>query len=459
MGRIAVALVSTVVCSVLVAPAAQASSLAWKENCALGVDCAKLSVPVDWAHGGATMEVSLARRKASGARIGTIVYLPGGPGDSGVGQVTAGPRVSPVAASRFDVIGIDPRGTNDSNPVKCDADLVNTMPDLNPDTGARYADVLAYSRKLGESCRAASGDIVDHLDSRNVARDVEALRVALGEPQITIYSRSYGTLAAQMYAEMYPGQVRALVLDSVFDHTQDTWELLSSSVRTVEDSFDQFARWCDGTTDCVLHGQDVKALFDKLYERAERGELAEPADPAKKISPTALSWGIMRGYMYNPDWPGLAGRLAALDGRPSLTFAVETVQTKNFPFAVACADHRLGFRSEQDWAATWQRLKRIAPTMRTHMAWQLVSFCSGWPLPVTNPQSRPVIRTSVLVLNSRHDPASSFEWAQHIHRMIRGSALVARRAPGHGVYNRPECQAVTDRYLVDKVLPAPGTEC
>src|ERR1044072_7994274 len=156
--------------------AAASTALTWKE-CAPAVECAKLAVPLDWQHGRKqTIEISLARRPATGDKLGTIVYLPGGPGDSGVQQLRASQRVAPEVAERFDVISLDPRGVNESSPIKCDPALIGDIPDVNPDTGAKYADVLAHSRKLADSCRERTGDTIDHVDSADVARDVDALR-------------------------------------------------------------------------------------------------------------------------------------------------------------------------------------------------------------------------------------------------------------------------------------------
>ncbi|MBP2326338.1 pimeloyl-ACP methyl ester carboxylesterase [Kibdelosporangium banguiense] len=448
------------VTALLVVPSAAASpALTWKD-CAKDVQCATLTVPLDWRRGGATIGISLARRAATGNKIGTIVYLPGGPGDSGVQQLKAGPKVSPEVAERFDVISLDPRGVNESSPIRCDPAVIGGIPDVNPDTGAKYADIMAYSRKLADSCQARTGDTINHIDSADVARDVDALRAALGERQISVYSRSYGTLAAQMYAELFPGRVRAMVLDSVFDHSLDTREFLASAVRAAEDSFNAFAKWCAGSENCVLRGQDVSALFDDLYRRAERGELTEPSDPARKISATELSWTTMRRGFYNPSWKELSVRLAELAGQRPPTPAQQMPQTDFFPSAVLCADNRFRFRSEQEWTRTWDELKRIAPVMRTHMAWQGVSFCAGWPLPTTNPQHRPGIKAPVLILSSRHDPATPLEWAADVHRMIPGSALVTYEGSGHGVFLRNDCtKAATSRYFLDRVLPAPGTSC
>ncbi|ALG11000.1 hypothetical protein AOZ06_32620 [Kibdelosporangium phytohabitans] len=449
--------------TVTVPLSAQAATLEWGE-CEIpaveGVQCARLKVPADWATGRGEFELPLARRTApAGQRLGTIVYLPGGPGDSGVNQLRGGNKVTTAVAARFDVVTLDPR----SNAVRCDPALASAPPDVNPDTGARLANVVEYSRKLAATCRQGTGDVLDHLDSRDVAKDVEAIRVAVGAKQVSLYSRSYGTLAAQAYAEMYPHRVRAVVLDSVFDHSLSGSQLLESSTRGVEDSFEAFTAWCAGAAECALHGKDAGAVFDDLYRQAEKGELTEPSEPGTRISPTELSWLTMRGWLYRPDWPGLADRLARLARiLPAGTAPPKPSATSVFPMAAFCADHRLTFRDQRDWERQWAKLKTVAPHMRAHMVWQVASVCAGWPLPVTNPQTAARVRVPALLLNNRHDPATSWEWAAHVNRMIPRSVLLTRESAGHGVYfsaHNACADQATDRYFMQLELPAPGTSC
>ena len=202
---------------------AQAETLDWQpcaENAA--VQCATITAPVDYAHPATgTVEVAVARKPATDPahRIGVLFLMPGGPGGSGVDTLVRDVPMPAELTARFDVVSFDPRGTNRSNPVMCDANLAANPPNVVPDTGGTLAAVKAYSRALGDSCREHTGPLVDHVDSANVARDIDAIRAALGERKLTLYGISYGTLAGQMYAENFPHRVRAMLLDSVFDHS------------------------------------------------------------------------------------------------------------------------------------------------------------------------------------------------------------------------------------------------
>lgn len=421
-----------------VAVAAPARGLDWTP-CGDGVECADLTVPIDWNRRAAgTIDVAVARTRATGPRIGTLVYLPGGPGDSGVQRLLDGNVVPPAVAERFDVVSYDPRGTNRSHPVTCDAALLAALPNTVPDAGARLADVREYARDLGRSCREHTGPLLDHVDNVSVARDIDALRAALGERQVTLYGRSYGTLAGQMYAENFPRRVRGLVLDSVFDHSLDVASLLDSQARSAEDSFTEFARWCESSS-C---GVDPAAAYRKLWDQAVRGESAAQLNQE------------LVGYLYEPDWAGLAKRLRSDVSTQSTTAP--------FPIAAFCTDHRVRIPSESAWRSLWRRQAVAAPTLRTTFAWSVVSLCSAWPAKVPNPQHWTSVdrhMPPVLVMNARHDPATGYEWALNVHRQV-GGALLTYDGWGHGVMDRTDCTRATFvRYVVDRTTPPPGAHC
>jgi pimeloyl-ACP methyl ester carboxylesterase len=405
-------------------------------------------VPIDYAHpDDGTIEVAVVRQKATGKREGTLVFMPGGPGGSGVDRVLDGNVVPAAVAARFDVVSFDPRGTNRSHPIECDANLVANLPNVIPDAGARLADIQDYARELGDSCREHTGPLLDHVDSVSVARDIDALRAALGERKVTLYGRSYGTLAGQMYAENFPHRVRGIVLDSVFNHGLTPSKFITTQAAAGEDAFAAFANWCADDATCALHGQDVSQLYRDLWEQSVRGELPVP--------PMALNQNTLNKF-YGPDWAGLAEQLKGLAG------ARTTAETTPFPVGAFCADHRVQFFSEGEWLSLWRKQNAVAPVMRTHFAWAVVSVCSAWPAETRNPQHRTDADDAppILIMNSRHDPATSHEWARDVHRQLDDSVLLTYDGAGHGVMDRTDCtRAVFTDYVLDRETPRPGTHC
>src|SRR5690349_21865881 len=118
---------------VAVASSPAAAAIDWAP-CAADptAQCGMLPVPVDWAHpAGERFGLAVARRLATdpAARVGTLVFGPGGPGDSGVSRIVTGMnRFSETLRSRFDIVSFDPRGVGQSHPVTCSAALVAAQP-------------------------------------------------------------------------------------------------------------------------------------------------------------------------------------------------------------------------------------------------------------------------------------------------------------------------------------------
>ncbi|WP_425578931.1 alpha/beta fold hydrolase [Streptomyces echinatus] len=280
-------------------------------------------MPVDWAHpDGPSLDLAVARRKATdpGARVGSMVFGPGGPGDSGVETVVRRiSRFSPEIRRRFDIVSFDPRGVGGSNAVTCSGDVLAERPSPELKSQADFDATMAYNSRLRADCRARTGPVFDHLDTAQTVRDVDALRAALGERKLTFHGSSYGTLLGAQYAETFPHRVRAMVLESVMDHgVPTTRDFLRSEAATAEDSFQEFVQWCEGASECALHGRDVRAVWQGLLARAGRGELEDPAKPGTSLSSSDLVNKIAFRRFYGADYAGLATAVAGMDASKPL---------------------------------------------------------------------------------------------------------------------------------------------
>ncbi|WBQ06018.1 alpha/beta hydrolase [Kribbella sp. CA-293567] len=433
-----------------------------------GSKCATLQVPVDWNRpAGPTFGLVIARRTAKipAARVGTLFFAPGGPGDSGVDRIRTGmTRFPELIEERFDIVSFDPRGIARSNPVVCSAALLAQQPSPVIADRAAFEQTIRYNRDLAQDCRANTGPLYDHVDTLQSVRDVEAIRAALGESKLTFHGSSYGTLLGQQYAERYPHRLRALVLESVFDHgdaTTGRW--LDDQAATVQDSFSEFVKWCKQTTTCSLHGRDISALWADLVARAARGELPDPRQSALKATPYSLTFGAFR-QLYEPRWAALANLLKRLDesAPPTGEPPVPTGLAPN-PLAPFCRDLSLPVRTYGEFAAHLRRIARNTADLKLPPTLMAVTNCLGLPK-APNPQ-RDVevhgLRTPALLLNSLHDPATGYAGASSVARQLgKQGVLVTYEGWGHGVYNSGPCtqQAVND-YLVALKLPPRSTRC
>ncbi|MFJ5601742.1 alpha/beta hydrolase [Micromonospora parva] len=430
-------------------------------------ECGTLSLPVDWDRPrGERFDLSLARRVADpSTRQGALVFGPGGPGDSGVDRVVNGSsRFSADLRARFDIVSFDPRGTGGSHPVICARDLLARQPQLIADQ-AQFDAVLANNTLLRADCRARTGALYDHVDSTSAARDLDAVRAALGERQLTFHGSSYGTVLGQRYAELYPDRVRAMVLEASMDHSLGTRAFLDTQAVTAEGAFDEFLAWCARSVDCVLHGRDVRASWAGLHARAERGSLPDPDRAGAALAPFELSRLAHKKLYDTWRWPELAEWIVRLEGAATTSsvrpLADEAVAP--YPFAVFCQDWNLPVRDYREYVGHLGRAARLAPDLRYPPALFALVTCLGTPTPVANPQHRLRVHTEVplLLAATVHDPASGYGWARNVARQLgRHGALLTYDGWGHGSYTSSPCVArAVDAYLIDQAVPARGASC
>ncbi|MFI6038564.1 alpha/beta hydrolase [Streptomyces sp. NPDC051315] len=437
-----------------------------------GFECATLTVPVDWKRPrGATIDLALARHLATDPerRIGSLLINPGGPGGSGVDFAFSAPgSFSPGLLERFDIVGFDPRGVGLSNPVRCDEDRVAAQATLlHPDSAASFAALREANRALGENCLDLTGALVGHMDTASVIRDMEAIRVGLGEKRISYYGVSYGTGIGQQYAERYPHRVRAMTLDSNMDHSLDPWAYQRTETVAMEESYGQFADWCARTASCALHGRDARALFDALYRRADAGELVLPGDPPYTVTTQDLQI-IAFGAMYDPaSWWQFAEDLAYFDAADPA--AARSLRKRGEPteFAylpVMCQDYDFDVPSYATLARFERELARLAPVTRlSSLAWTDLTGCQNWPTEVTNPPHRLRVDGTppILVTNSRYDVATPHSWGSNAARQIgREAVFLTYDGVGHGDYWLSPCaRDAIDTYLITLKAPRKGTHC
>ncbi|WP_329067925.1 alpha/beta fold hydrolase [Amycolatopsis sp. NBC_01480] len=458
----------------LVVPAlpASAAGIDWSP-CSDGqnVECATVQLPVDWSRpDGAKVGIAINRLKAAKPeqRKGALLVNPGGPGGSGLNFVysaSAGNYFSQSILDSFDLIGFDPRGVGQSSEIQCDKAVLSQPVQLIPATEQQYTDLLARNGAIAQDCPKHNAGLDSHVDTESVVRDMDGIRAALGEEQISFYGVSYGTQIGQQYAELFGSRLRALVLDSNMDHSVQSEGYLAAANKAFENSFTDFAAWCDRTASCALHGQDVLALWDKLYAQASAGKLIDPAS-GKPLSVEALRDNVF-GNMYHPadQWGYLASRLASLagTGAPSASAQAAAELVGNSYQAIWCSDWR--WPEVSDFASLSklrENVEALAPHTHFSGFFSDITNCLGWTGPVSNPQHELHVTQAppILMTNGLHDVATPYEWATNVAQQLPDTVLLTYDGTGHGDYGNSTCaRDAIDTYLLTLARPAQGTHC
>lgn len=451
-------------------PAVAGTGLSWGACPDGPVDlrCATLDVPVDWSRPhGRRLTLDLARLPATGAdRLGSVLVVPGGPGGSGVDDLKRSAGGFTALRQRFDVVSLAPR--NRSGRPEFPEHCGRTGPWVaKPADPAAFEALGRAMRDADERCRQADPELFDHLDSGSVARDLDAVRAALGDHRVNLLANSYGGVPAVAYARKFPHRVRTLFFDGTGDPTASHAETDAVDYPNSERQFARFVEWCRTSTACALHGEDVSAVWRGLVTAADRVPVPANGHPPEAAY-TGFDFVITAGNMMKSPgrWPSLAQGIDRARRGDAALFVdfVRQGLAGNLKFpaipgarAVQCADDE-GYATYAEFERARLRGERLSPHLPG--LWQRTPLmCAGWPHPVANPRGPlPAAKLPPLVVA---DQASDYPATAGLLDRVPGSTGVRYEGVGHGLYllGQPCVIAHANRYFTERTPPPPDTTC
>ncbi|GAA5156679.1 alpha/beta hydrolase [Amycolatopsis dongchuanensis] len=447
------------------------------------LECARLTVPLDYANPqGDTITLGVLRHKATGERAGALVINPGGPGASGMLAAAGLATQSSEVSTRFDLIGFDPRGIGASEPeVTCLTDQerdARRSEDLDTDgSPAGVAKQEAEAKDFAAKCaqRTEHGTaMLANIGTRDVARDMDVLRSALGEQKLTYLGYSYGTRIGYTYAEAFPGNVRAMVLDGALDPNQDEMESLVAQGAGFGVAFNQFAAWCAARQDCALGKNAAGAT--KAFQDLVRPLIDNPVrlSDGRELTFDDATLGAIQALYSQQLWEPLNTGLNELrTGRGTTLMALADQynerdasghysNTQDAFTAIRCVDDpRVTNKAEILDAEN--RYDQVAPFLDDGKPnGAALDACAFWPVPNTSQPHEPEVAgvPPVLVISTTNDPATPYEAGVNLAKAMKG-ALLTFEGTQHTVFlqgNSCVDQAGTD-YLLNGTLPAEGKRC
>jgi len=460
-----------------------ASSIHWK-TCGRQ-QCATLAVPVDYSRlSGPTVRLALGRVRATGGapHLGSLVVNFGGPGEPGATDLDSFAQDLPKEIrARYDVVGFDPRGTGSSRPVRCyddaTADAVENV-DPTPDGDA---DLRAFYDGTNEpldevaACVARNGSWLGELGSRNVARDMDRLRAALGERTLTYLGYSYGTVIGAVYAQMFPTRVGHLVLDSPVNLSATEADELRMDGAGFEHALDAFLADCAARRACEFHARDTRAAFVALQRRFEHG-LTLATATSRRAGVAAFYTAVFASlYDRATGWEDLATALAdAEHGDGRYLQALADAYDGRHPnghydnvdqvlFVIRCDDRFDPLQSFDDFVAQYHQAVADHPLLGAAIGSTVVGCDPRLPAPPASEQLGDVRVTGtapILIVGTTNDPATAYSGAIDLAGRISGSRLLTFDSTEHTAYTKNPCiDAAVDAYLIRRVLPPPGTRC
>ncbi|WP_199485003.1 alpha/beta hydrolase [Actinomadura craniellae] len=454
--------------------------VAWA-GCGDGFECAHVEVPLDYAAPSKSrLKLAVIRMRARGSdRIGSLLINPGGPGGSGVDWVRgAAQGFNDRLRERFDIVGFDPRGVGKSNPVHClDGEQLDTFfaTDATPDSQDEIDDLADVGRGFADGCKERSGSVLPHVGTQDAARDMDVLRAALGDEKLTYMGLSYGTYLGAYYAERFPRQVRALVLDGAVDPTLSATDVLQHQAKGFEEALRSFAADCVTQSGCPL-GRTVDGALNRiaaLQKRADGKPLRNTSGDGRKVQESLVTSGIAQALYTKQLWPALRAALATAltgDGTALLRLADQMVERRpdgsygnlmEANMAINCVDkpHPADVPAFKKEVA---KAEKASSRFGAFVVWGGLP-CVHWPV---KPAAEPAPPTAagappIVVIGTTRDPATPYAWSRALAGQLTSGRLVTLDGDGHTAYfqaNACITQAV-DAYLVNGTPPADGTTC
>lgn len=458
------------------------------------LQCADLTVPLVYDDpDGQSITLKVLRKPATDLqnRIGSVVFNPGGPGGSGVEWAgsAAAYGLATELNEDFDLVGFDPRGVGASVPqIRCQTDEERDAAraaNLRTRTDEEVAAANAAAEELAQGCAALSGadqgidgaTFLGNVGTRDVARDLDVLRAVLGDDKLTYVGYSYGTSIGTVYAEQFPENVRAMILDGALDPDADPIEENIAQTAGFQQAFDDFAQWCTEQPSCALGADpdETTAAFQSLVRPLL--DTPMPLADGRVMTFSDAITGTVQALYAESLWDPLLSALQDLedgDGAALMALAdyydgrdadgrysngLDAFQ------AISCVDGARSVGMDQaalDAAA--EKLAAAAPFADSGDPPRGVKDpCEFWPAEPTLTAHTPDVTglPQILVISTTGDPATPYEAGVKLADAL-GAVLLTVEGTTHTAYLGIGSSCVDDigtTYLTTLELPPPDTTC
>lgn len=449
------------------------------------MECASIDVPADYddeTAGTISIAINILRAADTDRSLGALLVNPGGPGVPGteLAEAFAFGVFPTELTDNFDIVGFDPRGVGGSEPFfECGAsgEQLNLLADI-VDLVDEPEEIDAVEDAV-ELCITSMGQVAGRLHTDFVARDMDRIREALGEEQISYLGYSYGSIIGAWYATLFPERVRAMVIDGVnnpIDERGTAEQRLASAREEIDPLHDLLEDALDACADasCPIFnaGDPQQYYFDAVKKLDLVNE--EMAD-----NPDAGFLALITTLYSEAAWPQLWSALADLQERNDPTLFVDLAEFQlgddpgaaNFTAHVNCLDswalqpeydRRARLEADAEFFALEDQLNADYPLFAA-IEGESTSTCPFYdlidPLALGVPFDGGGV--PILVIGNTSDPVTSFGESEELaNEILSNGVLLEVDHPAHTVYPSNSCvNDVVHDVLLDRAFPEPSTTC
>ena len=388
--------------------------------------------------------------------------------------------VTPKVRQTYDVVGVDPRGVAQSNPVLCLEDpAMDQMlaADPTPDNAAERTQAEKIGKDFAGACENKYPALLPHLGTIDVVRDMDIARAVMGQNKFVYLGKSYGTFLGAIYADTFPQTVGRMVLDGAMAPSLTDKELSLGQAQGFETATRSYVADCVKKGGCPLGGsvdEGMQGIRDLLKGLDAKPIKVRGDQRVTELTEGWASMGLAAAMYAKERWPTLTTALRdakAGDGTSLFALASQYADRDNGRYtnnimqvisAVNCLDHPVERLTEEQQKAQVEEFTKAAPTWGPFMAGSSYT-CLSWPAqPTLKPKAVAAEGAPpIVVVGTTRDPATPYEWAQKMAREFKNGRLVSWDGDGHTAYMRSNrcVNDAVDNYLVDGKVPDGDVKC
>ncbi|MDQ0604036.1 pimeloyl-ACP methyl ester carboxylesterase [Streptomyces canus] len=453
------------------------------------LQCGKVTVPLDYAKPtSGTLQLALARYRATGKPRGSVLLNFGGPGGAGVSELASSGNEFMGLAKGYDVVSFDPRGVGRSSPVSCGDGTDEAL--AATEGGDDPRALLRQLKRVAAACAEHSGPVLRHIGTVNASRDMDVMRAALDDKKLNYLGFSYGTRLGAVYAAQFPKKVGRLVLDGVDTLTEPLTEQSRVGAEGQQIALEDFIDWCTEDIACPF-GQDPRTAREQVVRLVDSlDQDPVPSDWGYDFTGQDLVGALAQALYSRELWPLLERALAQLvedgDTRGIEAFASggitlpgrakgdgeladgDEVPLDNLPaalMAINCADdpdRPTADEITRDLGRLRAAYEDASPVFGRYRLTEVLT-CYGRPkgTDFIRDEIRDVDTPKMLLVGTRGDPATPYRWTVETAKRLGGSAVVLdNKGDGHTGYASSRCvQRKVDNFLLYGTLPPSGSSC
>jgi len=435
------------------------------QDCYGDFQCSSFKVPIDYENmDNENFVLQVLKHSAldQADKLGAIVVNPGGPGGSAVHYAfNAKYIVSEGLLSKYDIVGFDSRGINNSEEIRCltdaeeDAFLNADASDGKPQS---IADLEAISKDFAAKCAESAGAKLGHVSTLEAAKDMEILRILLNEDKLNFLGKSYGTYLGTLYASLFPKSVGRMVLDGAVDPSSSLREQQIAQAVGFDRALNNYL-----ASQSKFNLEEIQTLL--MNSKTSPMEDSSGRKATQSLVITAIAQSL---YDSKDGWRELSKLLdkAIIKDDPSGIFELaDRYNTRDesgsyysnqndIAIMITCLDWQEPRTVEQMGS------DRVAFIKAAPVFGKFLNFaglpCKYWKAKPQLPKTQltKIVTSPIIVIGVTEDPATPYKWSQNLAKVFPNSKLLTLKGEGHTGHNQGnKCvdSAVDSYYLTGKI--------